>query len=42
MSRLRDCTWTQDDYWFLCKRKISQLTPTERAGFADAPLIMEV
>ena len=41
MSRLRDCTWTREDYFFLCERKLSKLSALERAQFAQAPLIME-
>ena len=41
MGRLRDCEWTEADYWWLCERKLSKLPPTERAAFAEAPLIME-
>ena len=38
---LRDLTWTLEDYYWLCKRKKSNLTITERASFHDAPVIME-
>jgi len=41
MKRFRDCTWTEEDYYWLCKRKLSALTPTEKASFAEAPIIME-
>ena len=41
MGRLRDCNWTQEDYFWLCERKLSQLKPTEKAAFAEAPFIME-
>ena len=41
MGRLRDCAWTKSDYYWLCQRKLSQLPPSEKAAFAEAPLIME-
>ena len=41
MGRLRDCEWTEEDYYWLCNRKLSKLSPTEKAAFAEAPLIME-
>ena len=41
MTRLRDCLWTEKDYYTLCKRKLSQLSFSARANFADAPCIME-
>ena len=41
MCRLRDCVWDDKDYYWLCKRKMSQLSMDERASFADAPVIME-
>ena len=41
MNRLRDCTWTEEDYYWLCKRKMNQLPLAERTNFVDAPVIME-
>ena len=41
MARLRDCTWTEDDYYTLCRRKLGHLSFAERATFVDAPRIME-
>ena len=41
MNRLRDCTWTVEDYFWLCERKLGRLSPTDRADFVEAPLIME-
>ena len=41
MGRLRDCEWTFDDYYWLLERHLSRLSITERAAFAEAPLIME-
>ena len=41
LRRLRDLEWTCEDYYWLCKRKRSQLSYTERASFADAPVIMD-
>ena len=41
MNRLRDCAWTEEDYYWLCKRNISQLSLAERANFVDAPVVME-
>ena len=41
MTRLRDCLWTEEDYYTLCKRKLSQLSFSARSSFADAPCIME-
>jgi len=40
MGRLRDCEWTFDDYYSLCERQLGRLSITERAAFAEAPLIM--
>ena len=31
LCRLRDCAWTEEDYYWLCKRKKSQLGLRERA-----------
>ena len=33
MTRLRDCTWTERDYYWLCRLKMSQLSLTARAAF---------
>jgi hypothetical protein len=41
MGRLRDCEWTFQDYYWLLERHLSRLSITERAAFAEAPLIME-
>ena len=41
LRRLRDLEWTCEDYYWLCKRKRSQLSFAERASFADAPVIMD-
>ena len=41
LRRLRDCDWTCEDYYWLCRRKRSQLSYAERARFADAPVIMD-
>ena len=40
VTRLRDCTWTEKDYYWLCKRKMSQLSLSARAAFQDAPVII--
>ena len=41
LRRLRDLDWTCEDYYWLCRRKRSQLSFAERARFADAPVIMD-
>ena len=41
VTRLRDCSWTEEDYYWLSKRKISHLSLEERAAFKDAPVLME-
>ena len=41
MTRLRACTWTEKDYYWLCRLKMSQLSLSARARFQDAPVIME-
>ena len=41
LRRLRDLEWTCEDYYWLCKRKRSQLSFAERASFSDAPVIMD-
>ena len=41
MKRLRDCTWTREDYYWLCTLKLAQRTLAEKASFAQAPTIME-
>ena len=41
LHRLRDLTWTLEDYYWLCKRKSSMLTFQERLRFRDAPVIMD-
>ena len=41
LRRLRDLEWTTADYYWLCKRKRSQLSYAERALFQDAPVIMD-
>ena len=40
MHLLRDLKWTLKDYYWLCKRKRSNLLPSERALFSNAPVIM--
>ncbi len=39
---MRDLEWTVEDYYWLCKRKRSQLTTTEKLRFAMAPVLMDV
>ena len=41
LRKLRDLRWTLQDYYGVCQRKRSNLPPSERARFADAPLIMD-
>ena len=41
LRRLRDLAWTCEDYYWLCKRKRSQLSYEERAAFTDAPVLMD-
>ena len=41
LRRLRDLRWTVEDYFWLCKRKRSQLSLPEREEFAGAPVIMD-
>ncbi len=41
LHRLRDLTWTLEDYYWLCKRKSSMVTFQERLRFRDAPVIMD-
>jgi hypothetical protein len=41
VTRLRDCSWTEADYYALCRRKLGSLSLAERAAFVDAPRIME-
>ena len=41
LRRLRDLDCTCEDYYWLCRRKRSQLSFAERARFADAPVIMD-
>ena len=41
LRRLRDLDWTTEDYYWLRKRKRSQLSYAERALFADAPVILD-
>ena len=41
LQQLRDLKWTAKDYYWLCKRKRSQLTMQERAEFTEAPVIMD-
>ena len=41
LRRLRDLRWTVEDYFWLCKRKRSQLSLAEREEFAGAPVIMD-
>ena len=41
LRRLRDLRWTVADYFWLCKRKRSQLSLREREEFATAPVIMD-
>ena len=41
LRRLRDLEWTIDDYYWLCKRKRSNLTLRQREEFATAPVLMD-
>ena len=41
LRRLRDLEWSIEDYYWLCKRKRSQLTLRERDEFSSAPVIMD-
>ena len=41
MLRLRDSKITPEDYFWLCRRKTSKLSLSERRFFADAPLLMD-
>ena len=41
LHRLRDLTWTPEDYYWLCKRKKSAVPLGERLRFKDAPVLME-
>ena len=41
MHRLRDLEWTLEDYYWLCRRKLSMLSLTERRRFHNAPVIMD-
>ena len=41
LRRLRDLEWTIEDYYWLCKRKRSNLTLRQREEFAEAPVIMD-
>ena len=41
MTRLRDCSWTEEDYYWVTKRKLSHLSLDERANFKEAPVLME-
>ena len=41
VTRLRDCAWTEEDYYWLSKRKLSHLSLDERAAFKEAPVLME-
>jgi hypothetical protein len=41
LRRLRDVEWTCEGYYWLCKRKRSQLSYAERKLLADAPVIMD-
>ena len=41
MLRLRDSKITPEDYFWLCRRKRSKLSLSERKFFADAPLLMD-
>ena len=41
LHKLRDLKWTLQDYYWLCRRKRSNLNPSERARFANAPIIMD-
>ena len=41
LHRLRDLKWTFQDYFWLCKRKKSNLSLTEILSFDDAPRIMD-
>ena len=41
VTRLRDCTWTEEDYYWLSQRKLSHISLEERAKFKEAPVLME-
>ena len=41
LRRLRDLEWTAEDYFWLCKRKASQLALPDRKKFAGAPVLMD-
>ena len=41
MNRLRDAELTEDDYYWLCKLKMSYKSLQETAAFKDAPILME-
>ena len=41
MHRLRDLEWTLEDYYWLCRRKLSMLSLAERQRFHNAPVIMD-
>lgn len=42
MHRLRDYNMTLEDYYWLCKRKQSKLSLSERTFFQDAPILMDL
>lgn len=41
LHRLRDVNWTIEDYLWICKRKKSKLSLSEKMQFRDAPRIMD-
>ena len=41
LHRIRDLNLTEEDYYWLCKRKKSSLTLQERSRFTDAPVLMD-
>ena len=41
LHRLRDLSWTVEDYYWLCKRKRSQVSLGERLRFKHAPVLMD-
>ena len=42
MDRLRDYNMTLEDYYWLCRRKQSKLSLSERTFFQDAPILMDL
>ena len=41
LHRLRDLSWTVEDYYWLCRRKRSQVSVGDRLRFRDVPVLME-